>query len=268
MTRSVLHILSVLSLLFIAACSSTQETATLSVEERYAQGKSLFDNGDYLEAIEDFKAITVQDQGSDLGDDAQFYLAECRYRRGEYILAAAEYDNLVRSMPGSPYVNRARYMRAQSYYELSPKSQLDQKYTRFALDNFQTFVEYASKDSLTDDATAKINELTLKLSRKMFEGGKLYFRLEYYRAAIAYFDKLIQEYHDSPYVDDGMLWKAKSLNERKDFDGAERVLAEIDAKFPETDLKEEMKELRAKIATDRVEYQQDEQKRKLTTMTQ
>lgn len=268
MNRSLIPLFVIFSALFIAACASTEETASLSVEERYSKGKALFDNGDYLEAIEEFKAITVQDQGSELGDDAQFYLAECRYQRGEYILAAAEYDNLVRSMPGSPFVNRARYMRAQSFYELSPKSQLDQKYTRSALDHFQTYVEYAPKDSLSDDATAKINELTLKLSRKMFEGGKLYFRLEYYRASIAYFDKLIQEYHDSPYVDDGMLWKAKSLNERKDFDGAERVLAEIDAKYPDTDLKEEMAELRTKIAEDRIEYQQDEQKRKLTTMTE
>ena len=237
----------------------------MPVEERFAKAKALFDDGDYLKAIDEFKTITVQSQGSEFGDDAQFYLAECRYNRGEYILAAAEYDDLVRLMPGSPYVNTARYKRAESYYELSPKSQLDQKYTRLALDNFQTYVEFSPADSLAKDAVAKISELTLKLSKKMFEGGKLYFRLEYYRAAIAYFDKLIQEYHDSPFVDDGMLWKAKSQNERKDFSAASETLNELIVKFPATDLKEEIAELQKKIDMDKLEYQGDGRKRQLSS---
>jgi outer membrane protein assembly factor BamD len=248
----------------VTSCSSSEEAAQLPVEERYAKAKALFDDGDYLEAIEEFKVITVQFQGSDFGDDAQFYLAECRFIRGEYILASAEYDNLVRLMPGSPFVNYARYQRAESYYQLSPKPQLDQKYSRFALDNFQTFIEFAPKDSLVPDAEKKIEELTLKLAQKMFEGGKLYYRLEYYKAAIAYFDKLIQEYHDSPFVDDGMMWKARSQNERKDFAGASETLNELLVKFPETDLKEEIAELQKRIAEDKNEYEEDQAKRQLT----
>ena len=260
--KNVLKIIGSIALsLFIISCSATEETASLSVEERFAKAKAAFDDENYLEAIEDFKAITVQSQGSEFGDDAQFYLAECRFNREEFILAAAEYDNLVRLMPASSFVNTARYKRAESYYQLSPKSQLDQKYTRYALDNFQTFVEFSTTDSLVTDATAKIQELTLKLSQKMFEGGKLYYRLEYYRAAISYFDKLIQDYHDSPFVDDGMLWKAKSMNERKDFDGAVQILNELTAKFPSTELSEEIAALRVKIEEDRIEYQEDELKR-------
>lgn len=263
--KNVLNIISALILtMFFGACASTEESLTLSVEERFARAKAAYDNGDYLEAIEDFKSITIQSQGSEFGDDAQFYLAECRFNRSEYILAAAEYDNLVRQMPASPFANTARYKRAESYYQLAPKPQLDQKYTRYALDNFQTYVEFSPADSLAVDATAKIQELTLRLSRKMFEGGKLYYRLEYYRAAIAYFDKLIQDYHDSPFVDDGMLWKAKSQNERKDFAGAVQTLSDLRSKFPATDLNEEIAELQVKIEEDKAEYAEDQIKRQLT----
>ncbi len=250
--------------LSLISCSSTEETISLPVEERYAKAKALFDNGDYLEAIEDFKTITVQFQGSEFGDDAQFYLAECRFIRGEYILASAEYDNLVRLMPGSPFVSVSRYKRAESYYQLSPKPQLDQKYTRYALDNFQTYIEFSPTDSLVKDAEQKINELTLKLSKKMFDGGLLYYRLEYYKAAVSYFDKLIQEYHDSPYVDDGMFWKAKCQNERKDFAGAEQTINELLVKFPDTELKTDITELQVKIEKDKTEYQQDQQIRQMS----
>jgi outer membrane protein assembly factor BamD len=246
---------------FIISCSASEETVQLPVEERFAKAKELFDDGSYLEAIEEFKIITVQFQGSEYNDDAQYFLAECRFIRGEYILASAEYDNLVRLMPGSPFVNIARYQRAESYYQLSPKPQLDQKYSRFALDNFQTYIEFSPTDSLVPDAEKKIEELTLKLAQKMFEGGKLYFRLEYYKAAIAYFDKLIQEYHDSPFVDDGMLWKAKAQNERKDFSGASATVGELLAKYPATDLTKDIAELQTKIAEDKIEYDEDMKKR-------
>lgn len=250
----------------IIACSSTEETIILPVEERFAKAKALFDDGDYLQAIEDFKIITVQYQGSEYGDDAQFYLAESRFNRNEYILAASEYDNLVRLMPGSPFVNLSRYKRSESYYRLSPKPQLDQKYSRYTLDNFQTYIEFSPTDSLVPDAEQKIAEMTLKLAQKMFEGGKLYYRLEYYKAAVSYFDKLIQEYHDSPFVDDGMFWKAKSQAMRRDFSGALQTVTELLEKFPDTDLKEDITSLQKEIIENRSEYEEDQQKRAVSIL--
>ena len=99
MKKIFIVILSFAISLLLVSCSSTKEIESIPVEERFARAKVLFDNEDYLEAIEEFKIVTVQFQGSDFGDDAQFYLAECRFNRGEFILASAEYDNLVRLMP-------------------------------------------------------------------------------------------------------------------------------------------------------------------------
>lgn len=234
-------------MLYFNACSSSKEIEIIPVEERFERGKALFDNESYLEAIEEFKIITVQYQGSEYADDAQFYIAESRYMRGEYILAAAEYDNLIRTMPSSPFVSIARYKKAMSYYNLSPKYQLDQKYTRFALDEFQTFVEYSPKDSMVNDAEAKIAEMTLKLAQKIYESGKLYYRVEYYKAAISYFDKVISEYRDSKFVDQAMFWKAKCLKERKKYDDALNVLTELTAKFPDTSLLPDIMDLQKNI---------------------
>lgn len=267
MNNVVKSLFILLSAMLLVSCASTDVTTTMPVEERYQKAKALFDDEDYLQAIEDFKVITVQFQGSEYADEAQFYLAECRYRRGEFILASAEYDNLVRLMPGSPFTNLARYMRADSYYQLSPKPQLDQKYSRMALDNFQTYIEFSPKDTLVGEAEKKITELTLKLAMKMYEGGLLYYRMEYFRAAIAYFDKLIQDYHDSPYADDGMLWKARSQNERKDFAGAVQTIQELLTKHPGTDLKPEIAELEKRIAEDKAEYDEDQRLRQ-TTLTE
>lgn len=261
-----LVVCSFLALCFLASCSATEEIETIPVEERYVRAKAFFDDEDYLKAIDEFKIITVQFQGSEYGDDAQFYMAQSRFLRGEYILAAAEFDNLVRIMPNSPFATIARYQQGESYYRLSPRPQLDQKYTRYALDQFQAYIDYAPKDSMVADAETKINELTLKLSQKMFENGRLYYRLEYYRAAISYFDKLIQEYHDSPFVDDGIYWKAQCQNERKDFTGALQTLDGLIAKFPTTDLQEDITWLKKKIADDKNDFEEEQREKALNTI--
>lgn len=230
-----------------SACSSTKEIETLPVDVQYKKAKALYDDGEYLEAVEALKLIIVQYPGSEYADDAQFFLAECRYHRGEYILAAAEYDNLVRLMPSSPYVSLARYKKALSYYDLSPRAQLDQKYTKLAIDEFQNFLEFFPKDTLSQDAESKIIELSDKIAKKAFESALLYYRLEYYRAAIKYFDDLIEEYHDSQYTDDGYFWKAKCQYERKDYYNALTTLNTVDEKYPQTDLKGKIKDLRKEI---------------------
>jgi len=69
-------------------CSSTKETQIPSADRLYAQAMAKFNSEEYLEAIEDFKTITIQYQGSEYADKAEYFLAECRYRREEYILAA------------------------------------------------------------------------------------------------------------------------------------------------------------------------------------
>lgn len=244
---------------FFISCSSTKEIETLPADVRYQRAKAFYDDENYLEAMEEFKIVIVQYQGSEYADDAQFYLAESRFKRGEYILAAAEYDNLIRTMPSSPFVSLCRYKKGLAHYLLSPKAQLDQKYTKFSIDDFQTYIEYSPTDSMVNDAEAKINEMTDRLARKIFESGKLYYRLEYYRASIVYFNKVISEYNDSQFTDDAMLWKARSLKERKEFDAAMSSLIELRAKYPGTELEPDIRELLTEIESGKAEYQKEQE---------
>ncbi len=253
--------------LLFESCASTQELESLPADVRYQRAKDLYDDEKYLEAIEEFKIVSVQFQGSEYADDAQFYLAESRFNRGEFILAAAEYDNLVRMMPTSPFASTSRYKKALSHYRLSPKSQLDQKYSRYAVDDFQTFIEFSPNDSLVTDAEIKISELTEKMARKIFDSGRLYYRMNFYRASISYFDKVISEFTDTPYADDAMLWKARSQNERNDFTGALATLDALPVKFPASDVIKEAAELRIEIQEDEADYR-EEQKEKASLLNE
>jgi outer membrane protein assembly factor BamD len=210
----------------LSGCGSTETATNLTPEQRFARAKELFDKGDYLEAINQFTVITLQYQGSTFAGDAQFYLGESRFERGEYLLAAFEYGLVKRNFPASPRVPDAQYKLALSYYKMSPKSSLDQQYTRKAIDEFQSFVEYYPSNPKAADASEKIRELTTRLAKKQYETAQLYTAMEYYRSALLSYDVVIEKYHDTEYAPLAYLGKADLLMSRGRYSEAKK---EIDA---------------------------------------
>jgi outer membrane protein assembly factor BamD len=236
-----------LLVLLAAGCSSSQETASMSVEKRFELGMKKFNDGDYAEAYDDFRVVTLQYQGSAFADEAQYQMGECRYKQGQYILAAYEYDVLIRTMPTSKFASKARYQRAMCYYQLSPPSHLDQQYTKQAIDEFQSFIEYNPTDTLVSGAEAKIAEMNNKLAKKEFESGMIYMRMEYYRAAAVYFETVLEKYYDTPYAEQAQLKKAEALFLRNRFREAQVEIEKFFSKYPKSSYEKEAEDLRSQI---------------------
>jgi outer membrane protein assembly factor BamD len=239
-------------MLSIWGCSSEEVTKQMTAEQHYQIGMSKFKSEDYLEAIDEFKIVGLQYQGTRVADAAQFYMGECHFFREEYVLAAYEYDVLIRTMPSSPYVSRARFQRATCYYNMSPKSLLDQDYSKKAVDEYQAYLDYFPKDTLVHVAEDRINELNAKAAKKEYENGITYMHLEYYRAAAFYFDMVLEKYHDTPLAEPAQLKKAEAMMNRKKFPEAQKELDKFLSKYPHSELladAEKIKtELRARIA--------------------
>ena len=234
-------------LLFAGCGGSKDAQRSLTAEERFDKAKALFDNEDYLEAINEFQAITLQFPGSSLADDAQFYLGECHFERREYLLAAYEYSELKRSYPASPLVADAQFKLGMAYYELSPPSKLDQKYTRKALDELQTFVEYYPSHEKAVIAEQHIRELTNRLAKKSYETAQLYKTMELYRASVFYFDDVIENYHDTDYAPLAYLGKADALIARKKYQEAEVVVDRFISVFPNSVLRGQADKMKRQI---------------------
>jgi outer membrane protein assembly factor BamD len=217
---------------FLGGCGSSHEAAPPSVEERFAQAKKMFDKGDYLDAVNEFTVITLQNQGSTFAADAQYYLGECRFMRGEYLLAVFEYSTLKRNMPASTRVPDAQYKTGLSYYYLAPKSSLDQQYTKKAIDELQSFVEYYPANEHAADANAKIRELTNRLAKKEYETARLYTTMEYYKSAIYYYDDVIEKYHDTDYAPLAYLGKVEVLISRNKYQEASVEINRFIERFP------------------------------------
>ncbi|MFW6276963.1 MAG: outer membrane protein assembly factor BamD, partial [Bacteroidota bacterium] len=95
--------LTLLFALIIISCGTDKIPENMAVEEIYAEGLKQFQDENWLEAKEYFDVIKLQYPASQYADDAQYFLSEINYERGEYIYAAFNYNLLRRVYPGSEY---------------------------------------------------------------------------------------------------------------------------------------------------------------------
>ena len=233
--------------LLLNGCGSSETTGSGSAEQRFNHAKELYDDGDYVDAYNEFRIVTLQFSGSAFASDAQFYLGECRYTRGEYILAVFEYQQLRRNYPASLRIPEAQYKLGMSYYMLSPKSVLDQQYTRKAIDEFQSFVEYYPGNEHASDADLKIRELTTKLARKQIQTARLYATMGYSKAALFYYDDVIERYHDTEFGPLAYVEKAEYLLQRKKYRDADAVISKFIELYPNNVLRGRADQIKEEI---------------------
>ena len=122
----------------------------------------------YLQAQTDFKYVVMRGTGTDLGDDAQYYLGEAYFRNKEYLLAVAEYEKLTRRMGFSPFVEDARFKICEAYRIESPKYYHDQEYTKKSLERYQEFL-----DDFPESIISSMNSITWRALSNCFAEPKL-----------------------------------------------------------------------------------------------
>lgn len=234
-------------LLFIASflwsCSSSVDTSTLTAEQHLEYAKNLMIDENYDEAIREYQSILLQYAGSPVNDDAQYFLALTYYKREQYLLAAYEFSKLIKGIPSSEFVQDAQFMLADSYYQLSPTYQLEQSYSKKAVEEFQAFIEFFPLHPKVEEAERKITELYSKFAEKDYNSAVIYEKMEYYTAAIKYFTMVKDTYHDSKYAPLAHYKLINLLILRNRTDEALVSISEYLKKYPESDKISELKNL-------------------------
>lgn len=211
-------------------------------------GKAEFAEKNYLDAEKFFNKIKLQYSASVYADSSQYYLAEVSYVRKEYLLAAFNYSILERHYPASGLKKIARYKNAQCYYDLSPSFERDQAYTEKAIGLYQSFKDLYPGDSLFFEAKKRIDELTQKLAKKEFSVAELYAKIDDPKAAIIYYNSVIDKYIESPYYEKSFIGKIKMLVLMEKFELARSTMNVYKIKFSEHINNPEIKEFENQIA--------------------
>lgn len=240
------------SCFFIAfsGCSSYNVKRDLAPEKRLEIAQEMFNNKDYLEAKTQFKIITLNNPGASYVDQAQYYLAECHFHLKEYILAADEYNRLIRLYQNSERQDDAQFKIAYCDYKLSPKPALDQTHTIKAVESFQHFLEDFPQSELVPKAETLLKVCRAKLAEKEYKAGELYMKLRDYTGAQIYFSSVIDSYYDTKFVEDATYWNAECLFRLRKDSEARQGFEELLRKFPDTEHKKVARARLKKIDTE------------------
>jgi outer membrane protein assembly factor BamD len=225
-------------------CSGSIDTTNLSPEDHYKYAFELFTDEDYQESLKEFQSILIQYPGSAINDDAQYYLGFTYFKRGEYLLSAYEFSKLIRDIPASTFVPDAQYMLAESYYQLSPNFQLDQSYSKKAIQEFQAFLDFFPANPRVEEAEAKIQEMNYKLARKEYNNALIYERMQFSIAAINYYQSVTETYHDTEFAPMALYRKIKLLISKDRITEAKKDIGTYLSKYPNTPEIDELKQLR------------------------
>lgn len=232
---------------FYSGCAGTVDTANMSPDDRFKYAQKLYDEKSYELAIPELDAILLQFGASEISDDAQHLLAMCRYQRKEYLLAASEFSRLIKNMPASPFLSESQFMLADCYYQLSPSFALDQRYTRKGIEEFQAYIDIFKTSEKVAEAEKKIKDLYAKLAEKEFNNAYIYEKLEYYTAALQYYQNVVELYYDTPFAPNA-LYKRISINSSR---GKNKdVLADITlflTRYPGDKRANELKQMKTDI---------------------
>ena len=166
------------AILLACNCAGTKAGEEHTIEERFEQGMKFLEKEKYLRAQDEFTSVLIRGSGTELGDDAQYYLGEAYFLNKEYILAISEYEKLTRKMAFSPFVEEARFKICEAYRIESPDYYHDQTYTEKALERYQEFLDDFPGFPYKNEVLSSIRILRNKVGEKEFETGILYMKMD------------------------------------------------------------------------------------------
>jgi outer membrane protein assembly factor BamD len=235
-----------LAFTFFNACNTSNFSRDMETKERFRLAMDQYKRENYENAIENFRVLSY-DRSLSYADSVQYFLAECYFMREQYIIAAAEYKDLIRFQTNSPLVAESRYKIALSYASISPKIDLDQKYTLSAIGELQTFIEFYPTHPRVRDAERKMIELRTKLALKEFNIANLYMKMGKLRSALVYYQGVLEKFHDSEFADISSYWIIQIYVNQKKYSLAKNEIEKFLQKYPNSAKKEEIVDLKKKI---------------------
>lgn len=185
----------VLFLVLVAACGPKAPPLTeLSAAELWNRGANAFAEEEWSDAIRYLDRFVIVGGSDPRVNQARYYVGQAHFERRQYVTASAEFTRLAGDLGTSDLADDARFMACRSYEQLSPDPQLDQQYTRAAIDHCQSLLDYFPDSMHREEATRIVAEMWDKLARKVFETGDWYQGRRAYDSAILYYEDLVQSY--------------------------------------------------------------------------
>lgn len=204
MSHKSFKVLSLLSVLALGACSTTDEKPyeDRSVEELYNTSMDKLEAGEFTEAATTFDEVSRQHPHSTWAKKAKVMEAFSHYKGQKYDAVIASLEVFTQLHPAHPDVPYALYMTGLSYYEQLGPSSRDQQDVIDALRTFNELVRRFPNTAYALDAKQKIILLQDALGGKSMDIGRYYLDKQAYQAALPRFQEVADRFQTTKHVEE------------------------------------------------------------------
>lgn len=186
-------------------------------------------------AVEIFKKIVENAPYGKFAEESQFNLGEALKKSERYEEAVQAFHKLVEDYPKSKLATKAMYEESNCAYRASLKPAYDAAATDNAIKTFEKFVQSNKDSDLAKNASSTIKKLKDNVSEKSFRAAEFYEARGKIRAAIIYYQDVVDTYPNSTFADSAKA-KIEALKAREAKKAA--VSADLSKKKPEQVVRE------------------------------
>lgn len=171
---------------------------------KYDYAQKYYVAGKYSKAQALFEQIEPMYKGTKTGEEALYLLADCYYKRKDYMMASTYFTKYYTVYPRGQYTEKARFYSGYSLYKNIPDAKLDQSETYKAIQELQLFREYFPESPKKEEAENLLFELQDHLAYKSLLNARLYYNLGDYMgnnflSAIITAQNALKEYPETRY---------------------------------------------------------------------
>lgn len=197
----------ILALLLSASCKYEKLLKSTDFELKKQKAVEYYEAGKYLKATELFTQILPRFRATEEAEELNWLNARSHFELGDYIMAGTFFENFSMLYPYSRNAEDAAYFAAYCDYKMSPRPELDQDYTRKAIEGFKLFGRRYPFSDRTAEVNGLITELEDKLVQKSYISAKLYYEMFQYRAAVVALNGSLIDYPNTRYREEMMFLK-------------------------------------------------------------
>ena len=174
------------------------------VNTLYALAKKSADRGDYVRAAALFDEVERQHPYSVWARRAQLMSAFSYYMAQQYTESVSSAQRFISIHPGNQDAPYANYLVAMSYYQQIADVSRDQKLTQQASDSFGELIRRYPSSRYANDARLKLDLINDHLAGKEMEVGRYYQRAGNWLAASMRFRTVVAKYQTTSHTPEAL----------------------------------------------------------------
>jgi outer membrane assembly lipoprotein YfiO len=216
----------------LAGCAAGTLPPVSSDADRLNLARAYRERGDCAQAILLLQSYVSVAAGSADVDEAIYLLGDCYVQTKQYALGESELERLLRDYPESDSAAAAAFRLGEAYWGQARGPDFDQEQTLKALGQWQDYLRVHPGHWQNESARARIAQARGRLAEKAYRNGMLYIKLGLPGPARAYFERVEQEFGDTPVAADAAYGLALSSLRQGDERSARVQLERVQTEYP------------------------------------